>query len=333
MVMEGKIPSQNLIRQVNPSAPSQNPGYYKPIIFDALTVLSALGAGYAYLRYLAGSMSLPILLAVLAGYMVLSTLQMFFMQSFGHRALVLLLEIVAFLGFFYQTSLKYLGIAAGLMAIFSLWGYLHGTSELANGLEIKFFKAAVLFLKKSTTAILFVLIVLYLPRVNDTHIFVSQQNFQAFYDWASGFFSTAYPQISIDSTFDNFAQSIALMKLKNNPEYTSLSPTNQAAQFTQASAQVSSELATNLGVTVAPGESTSQVFYDFIVTQLGSWKDKLQGWFLLVWALFVFFILRMIGFVFYLIVSLITFIIYQILLAAGFVHIIGESRTHETVVY
>ncbi len=332
-MLEGKIPSQNLIKQVTVESTTSNPTFYKPIIFDALAALSALVAGYAYSRYLAGTMSISLLLLAIGMYATFFTLQVFFVQELGHRATAFLVDVLAFSAFFYRTDIIYLGIAAAILFVFSFWGAILGKMHLDNGLEIKFFKTAVAILKKFTSGMVLVLIILYLPQVSGSNFFVSKQNFQSFFSWLGGSVSNFYPSLHLDTTFVTFTEDIARLQLGNNPDFANLSAANQATDITQVGIQVAKAIENNMGGPIAADTSMSDVSYNFILGQMGSLKDHFQNWFLAVWAILVFLVVRSFGIIFYYLVSFLAFIVYQIFLAAGFVHIVGESRTHEVIVY
>ncbi len=332
-MIEGKISSQNLIKQVNPEAPSKNAGYYKPIVFDALSVLAAFGLGYVYMCYLAGMASITTLILAITGYGLLATLQMFFTPTLGHRFMILLLEVVALFGLFYNNDVKILAIAAGLVLIFSYWGDISAKLELENGLEIRFFQTSIKFLKKFTTAIILGLVILYLPKWDQNHLFVSEQNFQKFFSWSAGFITTAYPQVDVNGTFDVFAQGVAQTELQNDQRFKDMTPVNQATAVRDAAEQFATAVTKEFGITIQPNETASKVFYDSILAQLINVKQRANGWFSVVWVSIVFLVLRSVGIIFYLVLSLIAFIVYQILLAAGFIHVIGESRTHEVISY
>lgn len=331
--MEGKIPNLNLIRQVNPESTIRQPSFYKPLIFDIFAVATAFAAGYVYKSYLAHGVNLAELLLAVGIYGIFSTLQVFLDKSFGHRFLVLLLEIAALLILFYEIDLILLGVSVAVLLVFLLWGELAARSILENGLEIKFFKAAMPALKKFTTAMSLVLVLLYIPSWNGNRVFVSEINFQSFFGWAAEFMAKFHPEIDLNSTFSRLTDSVARLQLRGNQNFKNLTMAAQESAIKSQSSALAEALSKSLGMVISGAEETNALVYDVIVRQLSEWRDDFKIWFVVGWVLVVFFIVRGFGIFFYSVIALLSFIVYQILIASGFIQILGESRTHEVITY
>jgi hypothetical protein len=235
------------------------------------------------------------------------------------------------LWFFYDLDNKILLLTAGSLVVFNLWGDIIGHSELDNCLEIRFFKTATPALQKLTTAISLSLLVLYLPQINGSNLFVSQQTFQSFYDWVADSVNSFYPEINFSSSFGSFAQSLVKSELQNNKDFKNLPPGEQGSVIQQSVNKVADSFSKTLGTPVSSDEPLSQVFYNFIVKTMGDLRERFQSWFLVGWLLVVFLIIRGLGTIFYWIIALLSFVVYQLLMAFGFIHILGESRTHEII--
>ncbi len=331
--MEPKISPQNLIKQVNPDAPARRSGIYKPILMDALTVVSAFGVGYLYKQFLAGTMDYLLLLVVITAFSVLSVLSVLLTKGFEHRFWIIILEVAALLSLFYNYNLKLLGVAAALFFVFILWGDLLGRRELDNVLEVNFFRTTKPILKKLTTAFLLLFIVLYLPQLNEKTMFVSEANFRKFYDWAAGSVANFYPEINFSTSFEKFAEGIVRVELKDNPTFKNLVAANQELAVQQATGDLVKNLSKNLDMTIASDELTSDVFYNVIIKFLNNWRSRFGNFFDIGWAILVFLALRALGVIFYLIAGFISFLVYEVLLASNFIHILGETRTHEIIEY
>jgi len=87
----------------------------------------------------------------------------------------------------------------------------------------------------------------------------------------------------------------------------------------------------SIGIEVGPGSSLGNVFYEFIVKMLGEWRERFGNVFLLAFGIGAFFVFRGLGTIFYWIIGFLSFIVYQIMLASNFMHITGETRTHEVI--
>ncbi|MFQ5753635.1 MAG: hypothetical protein ACE5HI_16720, partial [bacterium] len=289
--------------------------------------------GYVYSKYLVAEAGLSLLFQALAVFLIFSTLQLFFTKEIGRRFLILILQTTAFLFFFYTYDLRILAISAGVMIVLPLFGEMLGRRELGNALEIKFFKTAKPLLAKWTTALIIVLILLYLPQWDQDSIFISKDNFRGFYSWAAGVASTFYPRVDFNSTFGELAEGLSETQLRGDPTFRNLPPRAQSELLERTSLQVSGSLSRSLGIQILPDEPVSDVFYDFIVKLLRGWREQFGNFFLAAWGLSIFFVLRGFGTIFYWAISFVSFLIYQILFSSGFVHIIGETRTHEVIEY
>lgn len=294
-------------------------------------MFSALAAGYAYSIYLNSALSLPALLAALGVFSVFATLQIFFTKELGRRFLVVILETIAFLAPFYEYDFRLLGAAAVTILIFYFWGTVSARKELENGLKIKFFRASRALLGKLVTALTLALVILYLQNWDQKDLFVSEKTFQSFFAWSADFSGKLYPELTLNSSFDKFAESVTKTQLREDPAFQALTPAAQKTALEQAARQASKGFAEKLGVVVLPDESLGSVVYDVILNTLGGWRDKFQGIFTALWIIAVFLILKGIGSIFSFLVGLVSFLIYQILLASDFAHVAGEAVTKEVI--
>ncbi len=325
-----RITDKNLINQVKTPPPIVQPTYYKPLIIDALSLISALWLGFAYSQFLGGG-SGTVLLLSLGIFSTLSALQLFFTKAFKRRILILALQTICILIPFYGYALTFLAAAGGIFIFFTAWGELLAYGELENSLEIRFFKAARLSLKKLTTALVLLLIILYLPQWDEKRAFIPRENFKSLYGWTTDMTKNFYPDIDFNSTFTALARSFARSELKGAKEFNSLSEPDKEHMIEQSSNQIVASMGASLGVEISPGDLTMDIFYNSILKLLANLKDRFKQWFLLIWALAVFLVIRGFGVIFYWIVMFVSFILYELLLTSGFTRIIGVSKTHEVM--
>ncbi|MEK7507767.1 MAG: hypothetical protein AAB602_01630 [Patescibacteria group bacterium] len=335
MIEINKLPPQsitdkNLISQIKTPPKFTETPIYKPLILDALTIFSALWFGYAYAQFLVGGSGRALLVS-LGIFSILSTIQIFFTKAFKRRILVIVLQTICVLAPFYGYAITFLAAAGGIFMFFTVWGELLAYGELENSMEIRFFKAARLSLKKLTTALVLLMIILYLPQWNEKRAFIPKENFSSLYAWTAGAARSFYPNIDFNSTVISFTRSFARSQLENDKNFTVLSDANKEAMIQQASNQIAANISSSLGATVSPEDAISDVFYNSILKLLANLKDRFKQSFLLIWALAVFLLIRGFGVIFYWIVMPISFILYELLLTSGFIRIVGISKTHEAI--
>lgn len=330
--MDPKTLPQNLINQVKPeSFSSHGPGFYKLLVLDFLTVAAAALLGYVYKGYLASQFGISFLLFALALFGVASVLQVFLGKDFGRRILVLFLETMTLLIFFYSYDIRILGISAVILFFFLVFGEIAGRREIENGLNLRFFRTTHRILPKLVTALLLVFIILYFPQWQSKNEFFSEKAFQGLFDWSAGVAGNIYPEITFNSSFQKLAEGFANFQLKNNAAFVGLPSDAKQKVVEQTASQIADNLGKSLGTVILPQDSVGKVFYGFIIRLLEGWRTRFGNFFLIGWFFALFLILRGFGTIFYMIISFISFIVYQILLAAGAIRIVGESRTKEAV--
>lgn len=328
---DGKTPGLNLARQITAESSARKIGFYKSFFFDALTIASAAGLGYSYRGFLRGDYGPGLLLGAAGIFLIFSVLQSFFTKNFARRFLVLLLQGFAAFLFFSDYNYRFLSVSAALFLILPFFGEILARSELGNAMEIKFLKAARPVLAKWTTALIAISIILYLPQWDAEKSFVSRSGFQGFYDWAAGLAGSIYPDIKFGSSFGELASDFAELQLKKDPAFKNLSPFAQEQILQETARSATEGLSETLGFPIESESSVSDTLYNLLIALFKGWHAKFGDFFLWGWGLAVFFIVRGLGTIFYWAISLLAFMIYQMLLASNFVHIVGETRTKEVI--
>ncbi len=325
--------NQNLIGPTKISAIERPPGFYKSIVLDVLSVALALAFGYAYYLYLTASLSPWFVVGIGIAFGTVSTLQAFLTKHFGRRMLVVLGEVVGFVAFFFRyDDWRVLFIAGLVLFVVLAFGYFRSHSIMGNSVEVPFFRGTHDVLAAVTTALLLFMILVYAPQAQGQGIFIPQKSFNTFFTWASGFLNNFYPNVPFNSSFGEFSQSLAKMELQNNPTFNTLSPQAQGQAIAQASTQITQSVSQLTGITVPqPSTQVSDVIYNSIVGLLANWQSHLQDKFIIAWVVVLFIILRTFGIIFVWLAQLATLVVYEILIAAGFMHV-GESTTTREVV-
>jgi hypothetical protein len=328
------VPNQNLINPTKISQIGPTTGFWRSIILDVASIGSAFFFGYAYLKYLMAGLSPWYVLGAFLFFSACSVAQVFLAQKSSRRVLVILGEAVALMVFFVvYDPWQILVPTGGAVFLILLWGYLTSRSEVRNSLEVQFFRATKGVVGKLTTAVLLLMVLLYAPQAQGQGAFIPQSDFRTFYNWASGFFSNFYPGIPFSGSFGDLSQSFAQKELDSNPTFKDLSLSAQNAAMAQAIAQISGSIANTTGVAPSPTEPTSDVIYRAIIATLDYWRSKLQNQFIIAWAIIIFLAVRTIGIVFVWAAQFVSLIVYEVLLAAGFMHIAEVTETKEVVEY
>jgi hypothetical protein len=334
-VMAGTKPQeeQNLINPSKIATGQYAPGFWKSIGLDIFSVCAAGLFGYSYYAYLTRALSIWLLLITLMLFAVASAMQVFLAPKNLRRFFVILLESAALIASFWQDDIKILIITGAIMISALSWGYFSGRVRIQNSVEIPFFSATSNALSKFTTGVLLFMILIYVPQLNGNALLVSQQNFSTFFDWVAGAIHGFYPDLQLDGTFGNFAQSFSKMELQNNPNFQNLTASQQDAAVQQASDQFIAGFAQNSPSAIAASTPTSDAFYNVVNGLLSGWQNQYSGWFDVGWVTVLFFALRTLGVVFVWAGQFLSLIVYELLLAMGFMKVTEEIHSKEAVGY
>jgi hypothetical protein len=325
--------NQNLINPSKLSTSSPVAGLWKSLGLDAAAVLLAALFGYLYYRYLTQGLSVWILLAALTLFGVASVMEAFLSKSAMRSLFVIILETVASLAFFWRDDLQILGLIALIMIAMLSWGHFSARSRMRNGIQIPFFGASGDILGKLTTGLLLFMILAYVPQISGNALVVSQQSFGTFFDWTSGFVNSFYPELSLNGSFGNFAQSVSQMELQSNPSFKSLNTAQQNVALQQATQEFTQTFLQGATAPVASSSPTSDAFYNVLNGVLGAWASQSSGWFDVGWVTVLFIGLRTLGVLFVWFAQFISLICYEMLLASGFMKVSQESYPRELLDY
>lgn len=264
---------------------------------------------------------------------VASVMEVFLGKNGWRSMFVIVLETAASLGFFWRDDPVILGSIAAIMIVMLLWGHFSSRSLVANGIEIPFFGASGDMLSKFTTALLLFMILAYVPQIGGNALVVSRQSFETLFDWTSGLVNSFYPDLSLNGSFGNFAQSVSKMELTNNPSFQSLNAAQQSAALAEQTTQFTQSFLQTAAQPVASSSPTSDAFYNVLDGVLGAWASQSSGWFDVGWVTVLFIGLRTLGILFVWLGQFVSLVFYEILLASGFMKVSEETRKREVISY
>ena len=325
--------NQNLINPSKISTAQYPPGMWRSLWLDVVAVLSAGLFGYCYYHYLTQGWSVWFLFAALTFFGIASVMEVFLSKDGWRSIVVIFLETAAMLGFFWRDNVTILGIVAAIMLVMLAWGHFSARAQVRNGIAIPFFGASGDALGKFTTAVLLFMILAYVPQIGGNALIVSQQSFRTFFDWTSGFVNSFYPELSLNGSFGDFAQSVSKMELQNNSSFQSLNTAQQSLALQQATTQFTQNFLHDAPGTIATSSPTSDAFYNVLNGVLSAWQSQSSGWFDVGWVTVLFIGLRTLGILFVWFAQFMCLIFYELLLASGFMKISEEPHSREVIGY
>jgi hypothetical protein len=328
-----QLQKQNLINQVSVEKVVRPAGFYTGIVIDTLAVVAALIAGLCYRVFLYGTLNVAYLLIAVGVFLVFAVLSMMLNPGVNRRVGVLAAQAVALCTFFYDTELQLLIPTVGALLLFFVWGDYLGQRELDQSLNIRFFRIARSQLAKLVTGMVIAGVVFALPQWSAQDDFIPQAKFQVVYNWGAGLFARYYPDIRVNSSVENFAESLAVYQLKSNKDYASATPEVQARIADTTTKELITKMASLLRLTADIQGSFSIALYDFLRLTMADWQKQYSTEFIIVLGIAVFLVVRGLATIFYFIALAVAFFLYQILIASNVIAVLGETRTKEIIQY
>ena len=289
--------------------------------------------GYAYYRYLNLGLPAWACIAAVVVFCILSAIQMFLGAKESDRASVIFFEAMALFIPFYASNWKVLVVAGVVMFAILFWGYLEGRSELGYSTQIRFFKMTAGVMGKVVTAVILFWILFYAMAQGTAggNLFVNQGTFSEFFDWASGLANGFYPALTLNGSFQDFTTSIVKQQLTGNAAYQAEDAAQQTKTMQLGTSALIQNFSGDLGVSISPASTTDEVVYSVIVNSLRGWQERFPEGFIVSWAVAVFLVVRSVGVVFIWIVQFLAMAVYEILLSAGFMKIVEQPETQESI--
>lgn len=330
-------PKQNFAKQFTPEEAARPKAHYFSFIFDAASIAAAAGLSYLYLEYLERSAPFWQLLALGAILALLNTTGFILTKSRTRRAAVLALETAGLLSFFVvYHGLKPLYIASMALAVFFFlyWGERGSRNEMENALKFKFFRSVRPMLGKFVSALVLLGVLLSLPRIEADPNFFVGKSIGDVSSWTVELAQKFYPDFKRDDTLHDLAKRLAERELeKRDPRFAALDPAMRAALLNKAADEIIKNIKAQTGANMENDGTLESALNQFIATTLTGWYQKSPTAFLFGWAVLLFFVFRGFGAIASVGIAALAFLLYQLLLAADVIHIIGESRMHESIEY
>ena len=329
----GAPPSENFIKQIPLEKASMPRGFYKAIILDALSVISAGVFSYSYYAYLGGNASFWFPTIVLSFFVIFSTLETILIKDLKRRTVIALLEVIALFTFFYTLPDGLLVTAMGVTLLFSIWGEINARTEISNTMEPNYFKVAKARGAKLVSAIVLMVIIIYFPKFNIRDNFISRATFDGFFDWTSSVIEKIYPGINLKSTVGDLADSLAESETQKIPGFNALPVPIQEKTTQEASKNVLQNISVKMKTDIKPDDNVMDVAYKIAASQIEKLKNDHSPQFRLGWTILLFLIIRSIGVVIVPVLAIVIAILIHLLIAMNFIFVAGETRTKETLTF
>jgi hypothetical protein len=324
----------DLLRQTKPEEKSLPKGFFKLLVFDLFEILLAFVCGFVFRKFLADEVSMYAVLAAAALWFAVSAFSALLTTSALRRFSVIVLNAAAFLILFRHYNTAVLAAAAAIIILFFFWGDLDARSQYANALKFRFNLFGRLKFGKMLTGLLLAAIILYIPSLKNGKPLLSEKSFDAVYASTATTMKAVYPAIDLNGNVGAFSRYMARESLsRGNPEFASFTPDVQDKMIDEAAVEVRKQAGNILNLTLDTEEPLRQVFYKYMNGMLQNSRESFGASFDVLWGLLLFVLIRGIGVFFVWAAGLVSFLVYQGLLATGVLAVAAESQSKETVIF
>jgi len=322
---------ENFVNQIPEEKKLKPTGFYEGIILNIATVVSAAVLGFNFSFYVSGGISYLGSVISLVVFLAFISLEVFLTKEIKRSIVVILLTIIALMTPFLGNSLKVVGGMIIVLVIFFFIGEFASRQERKTNLKVRFVKTVRQKIGKTITALVIAIIILFIPKMGSGGVFIPRDEFQSFFNLSARVAGRIYPEVNIDSTIDNVARDAAIFQLKRISDFNSLTETDKQKSITQASSKITTELTSTLGIDPGGSRRVDDLVYNLINSTLANWKEKLGDWFIIGWAIALFFVFRGIGSIISVISAGVGYLVFQLLLALDFIKIVGKNQTQDEV--
>lgn len=321
----------NLLRPMRIAGDAQRAPFYKALVLDFGTVAAAFGSSYTYVRYLEGGLGIAWPLGIFLVFGISTALHPFLTRGMTRRVITIAAEVVALAagatGAWSQYAWWGFAVAFALL----LWGEIQSRQALANGLELKFLRVSRPVVKKFVTIAALLATLLYLPRVDASGEFVSRDAFRNIFGWTAALAREWQPEITLNSTFERFAESVVESELRENSRFAELSVAAKAGAVAAAVREFTARMTATLRIEASPTEPLEDVLYRALTAAISRARDAYGTSFLAGWGIALFLVLRGLGVLFQLAITVLSLAAFELLLAFRITHLVLESRPKEMV--
>ena len=313
---------------------------WKIFLIGSLGVIFAALSGYALLASFKTGLAIYYFSLVGALFLFLNAfvLQTMLIKYFQTQTFIIIAELTIFSAFFIQiiwqalsgTFIILFAIAVALIII----GAQSGQNHLQTSLKVQFFNFSAKALRGAVNGLILLIVLFYLIFNSGKGTPLSQEIINAVLRFSEPFAQTQIPTLSFNLTVREFLEELALSGLTaEEREWLNALPAVARHNFITNAVQNVKDLMGKYVTleNINENDIISVAIYDLIAEKFTEANPSLQTSILIIIGLLLFTILRILILPLTILVGFSAYIIYQILLALGFVRIALEARTREIV--
>ncbi len=271
-------------------------------------------------------------LGSLSIYLIIFLFQSLFIKNLKKTNLIIFLESAGLLAGFYDRFNWQISAGAFVVFLFLLWGNFNGVRQLRDSVKVKFWKVSKAAMPKAVAAAALFGSVVYM-NVNGGDFFLSRPAFEEILKPSVSIIQRFIPDFSFSLSIKDLAKNLAEKQINEMPQAQFLPKSAKTQLAVQSAKELEGRFSNILGG--APIDSKlkiSEAVYDALNDKFLNLPENIKYLVLLAVGLIIFLTIESFALPFRLIISFIGFIIYEILLAAGFATIVLEGKNREIII-
>jgi len=317
----------------------ESPGFYRGVIVDTLTIVSALFTGYIFELFISGEPLIGIgvpptwttLLATLSIFLISSLLESVLVKNTVRHLFIIALQVGALSAFLYEESSAWLITFISALVIFS-WASWSARNETENSLQIRFFKVAHTFLGKAILAVALMGVVFYFPVWQSQPRLVPDETLNSIIDYATDFTAGLYGNLSFNSEsgIEKVIEEISRSQFEGNPLWIQLPLQEREEQLKALQAEMTDRLRGVLGLEeVNPEEKVREVVRRSLENNVRNLEQRFEQWFFWGWMAIMLVVVLGVGRIYGLLLAFVALLIYEVLIVTKFIRVYTEARNKE----
>lgn len=298
-------------------------------------ILFALGFSWFFRSFLLWGEWMQLVWSSLCaiGFLVVFTLQTFFIRSNMHFAIAFLLQGIALLGFFLTLSTPVIVLFAVVYALLFSASY-GGRKILDNTFKIDFWNISKLVVPKgiiALTLLVSVFIPLHLQANRDT-LPLSLATFDKVLASSNMFIRRFYKDFDSSKSVEEIARTATEQQLAAIPQVQNLKPRERDLLTKKAMSDLYTQIFNYTGVRIDPKDPISKAAYSVLQQKFSGLRDEVKLWIYILFGSIIFISIASIMLPIRIIVATIAFLVYEALIALGFARITIQERPKEILI-
>ncbi len=276
-------------------------------------------------------------------FLIIFFFQIFFIKTSQWINLIISLESLGLAVGFYDKISSTLLLAVLAVFLILLWANYSGRREFQNTLKIRFFQISrIVFPKAIMGLALFASVAYYdLSGLGDfastgknQEFFISQSSFEKIILPTAGIVNklNISPEIDFSLPIGDLVKDMAKKQIEENSQFQTLPQAMRNQLIVKATKEIETQISDFFGVPTESKSTISEMLYKAMVDKFNKMPKNIKNIILIGIAALIFLTIEGIAWPIRWLVSVLAWLVYEILLAAGFATIVLEKKSREIVI-